>query len=71
MKKEGQMKRQLDVIKKIISYPCYVCNPDGKKCIHKGCKTCDGKGNYKENFYYLITKDKKGRKIAFDSDTLS
>ena len=45
---------------------CWGC--EGKK---KTCKLCNGTGKFKESHYYIITKDKKGRTIAFDSDGIN
>jgi RecJ-like exonuclease len=59
----------IEIIKKTISYPCYVCKADGKKCTHKGCKVCDGKGNFNETIYYFIY-EKNGKKYCVDSDNI-
>lgn len=59
-----------NIIKKALKYPCYICNPKGGGKKGTKCSTCDGKGNYIENFYYILAKDKKGRTIAFSCDTI-
>ncbi|HEY0089762.1 MAG TPA: hypothetical protein VGB37_13020 [Candidatus Lokiarchaeia archaeon] len=61
---------KLQIIKKVISSPCYVCKTDNKHTTKKNCKVCDGKGNYKENFYYHVYTDKAGKSICFSGDTV-
>jgi len=64
--------KKLKVIKKIIKSSCYCCSTIGGRPIpQKECKTCDGTGFYKENYYTFITTNSKGQRFAIDSDTLS
>ena len=59
------MSKKLEVIKKLIPSPCYICH--GKD---KNCKSCNGTGFYVESLYYHICKGKNGKKYAIDGDTL-
>ena len=65
------MSKKLEVIKKLITNPCYCCSPiGGKPTPRKECKVCNGTGKYVENFYYHIYTDKKGQKICISKDTV-
>jgi len=59
--------KKLEVIKKIIKTPCYCCSISqyGKTIPRKNCKTCNGTGIYKENYYIHIVG-----KYAFGGDTI-
>jgi len=60
----------MQIIKKVIKFPCYSCKPIHTKARHKcTCVVCDGKGNYEETFYYHIITH-KGQKYCIDGDTL-
>jgi hypothetical protein len=51
------------VIKKIMKARCWSCEG-------RGCKACNFTGQWREEIYYHVLKDKTGQLIAFDSDTL-
>jgi len=55
--------KNFKVIKKVLKQRCWSCNG-------KGCKVCNFTGQYKENYYYHIYKDKVGGLIAIDGDSL-
>ena len=60
------MNKKLEVIKKLITSPCYCCSSIGGKPIpQKDCKVCNGTGFYVENHYIFIHG-----KYAIDGDTL-
>lgn len=60
------MKNKLEIIKKVITTPCYCCSIIGGNPVpKKDCPTCDGSGFYKENFYYHIYKG-----MCFSGDTI-
>lgn len=56
-----------EITKKIVKTPCYMCNESlrGQKKPRKGCKECNGTGQYKE-YHYIISDGKN----AVDADTL-
>ena len=67
-------KDKVEIIKKIIESPCYVCNGlgyDSERDIKlmspekSKCETCNGTGIYKETFYYHCVNG-----ICISGDTL-
>jgi DnaJ-class molecular chaperone len=57
---------KLKIIKKVIKSPCYCCSVIGGNPVpQKECKTCNGTGIYKENFYYHIINGQ-----CIDGDTI-
>lgn len=61
-------KRKLEVVKKVVKTPCYVCSEIGGKPTERNkCKVCKGSGFYKEYHYILIIDGK----YAYDKDTLA
>jgi len=63
---------KLQVIKKVLEYPCYCCRPSirGKTAKRKDCLVCDRTGQYKDEIYYHVVTDKKGNKICLDGDSI-
>ena len=59
------MKPKVKVIVKKLKYPCYVCNPKGKKIVKSNCEFCNGKGQYIDKHYYYIVGN-----VCYDKDTL-
>jgi len=51
------------IITKKIKSKCYACEG-------KGCKICKGTGKWIETHFYHIFKNKKGKLICFDGDTV-
>ena len=64
-------KRKLEVVKKVVKTPCYVCSEIGGKPTKRSkCKICKGTGKYKEYIYYHIYTAKNGQKYCIDKDTI-
>ena len=60
-------KRKLEVIKKVVKTPCYVCSEIGGIPTKRSkCKVCKGTGFYKEYHYTYIVNGK----YAYEGDTL-
>ena len=57
-------KNKLKIIKKRLKSLCYSCEGTGK-IGKKKCRTCNGTGIYKENYYIHIVG-----KYAFGGDTI-
>ena len=62
----------MEVIKKILSYPCYCCRLSikGKTVVRKTCKACKGTGFYKDEVYYYIYTTKNGKQYCVEADTI-
>lgn len=55
-----------EVIKKVLKYPCYCCNPSirGKTKARADCPQCHGTGIFIDEIYYHIVNG-----ICVDGDT--
>jgi len=58
------MKPKVKVIVKETIFPCYICNPKGKKVVKSNCDYCNGKGQYIDKHYYIVGN------VCYDKDTL-
>ena len=61
------MKNKVEIIKKVLKYPCYCCKKSirGKTVKQKKCKVCKGTGFFTDEIYYFIING-----IAVDGDTM-
>lgn len=64
--------KNLEVIKKIVKTPCYLCCEGlyGKTVERSKCPACNGTGKYSESHYYHIYTDKNGQKTCFDGESV-